>query len=137
MNIPRDKPLIYFSMGSSAHKVNTIVDLAVLHGGEVTVQTACYSGKPFIGIGLRPEQEANIEYCVKYGNAVRIKRKDISVKKLSNTIENVLSNSKMKERAIEIKKVFSNYDGVKMQQILSLRISRFDWSERNEREDIY
>jgi UDP:flavonoid glycosyltransferase YjiC (YdhE family) len=159
MNISRDKPLIYFSMGSSAnkdilikvlksfntmpynvicpmkfhlndekievpdnvylfdwlpaHKVNSMVDLAVLHGGEGTVQTACYSGKPFIGIGLQPEQEANIEYCVKYGNAARIKRKDISVEKLSNTIENVLADSRMIEKAIEIKKVLSNYDGAK------------------------
>jgi UDP:flavonoid glycosyltransferase YjiC (YdhE family) len=95
--LPRDKPLIYFAMGSSAnrdvllkvtemfrglpytviapirahlpedyqppenvhvfgwlpaHKVNPLADLAVIHGGQGTVQTACWSGTPFVGIGL-------------------------------------------------------------------------------------
>jgi UDP:flavonoid glycosyltransferase YjiC (YdhE family) len=155
--IPKDKPLIYFAMGSSAnksilkevmaafngmpyyvvspmkfhlenegfvppenvflydwlpaHKINALADIAVLHGGEGTVQTACSSGKPFIGIGLQPEQEANIDYCVRYGNAIKILRKDFSAQRLHSAIEIVLTDAHIQQKAIEIKEELSKYNG--------------------------
>ncbi|HSV85925.1 MAG TPA: nucleotide disphospho-sugar-binding domain-containing protein, partial [Levilinea sp.] len=117
----REKPLVYFAMGSSANKdvlvqvlegfrglpvqviapirahlegsavdvpenvlvtgwlpadkVNPRVDLAVIHGGQGTVQTACMAGIPFIGIGMQPEQDINIEEVVRFGSAVRIPKR--------------------------------------------------------------
>ncbi len=155
--IPRDKPLIYFAMGSSAnmdilkkvmasfegmpyrivspmkshlekeqfmpprnvylydwlpaHLVNPLVDMAIIHGGEGTVQTACASGKPFVGIGLQPEQESNIDYCVRYGNAIKILRRDISAAAIRNAIETALADDTMKRRALDIQTVLSRYDG--------------------------
>ena len=52
-----------------ALEIQEQVDVSVLHGGEGTIQTACFSGKPFIGIGLQAEQSYNIACCVNYGNA--------------------------------------------------------------------
>jgi hypothetical protein len=37
-----------------APKVNPLADIAVIHGGQGTVQTACAAGTPSIGIGLQP-----------------------------------------------------------------------------------
>jgi UDP:flavonoid glycosyltransferase YjiC (YdhE family) len=155
--MPRDQPIIYLAMGSSAnleilekvlrsfaglpyrvicpmkfhlqhsrievprnvhlfdwlpaHKVNPLVDLAIIHGGEGTVQTACMSGKPFIGIGLQPEQEANIDYCVRFGNALRMKRRDLSVSSLTRAIEKVMTSGEMQAKAVELKQILERYDG--------------------------
>ncbi len=94
-----------------AHKVNPMVDMAILHGGEGTVQTACMSGKPFVGIGLQPEQEANIDYCVKFGNALRMKRRDITPANLSQAIEQALNSPNLKVKAMEMKKILEKYNG--------------------------
>lgn len=114
--MPRDKPIIYFAMGSSgkpgliaeiikgfshkpyyvvapvkshitdmdleipsnvivtdflpAHKVNPMTDVAVIHGGQNTVMNACLSGTPIVGIGMHPEQQANLDACVRKGFAI-------------------------------------------------------------------
>ena len=117
-DIPRDKPLIYFAMGSSgvdhvvadliesfrgmpynvvapvkwliaetdvdippnvlvtdwlpALEANRMADLALIHGGAGTVQTAALAGKPTVGVGMQPEQVANISCLVRKGFAKRI-----------------------------------------------------------------
>lgn len=56
----------------SSHLLHEFIDFSFIHGGEGTVQTACESGKPFIGVGMQFEQSCNIDYCVKYGNAIAL-----------------------------------------------------------------
>jgi len=54
---------------SSIEELNRIVDLAVLHGGQGTVYTAAYSGKPVIGFPMQFEQHMNLEMLVANGMA--------------------------------------------------------------------
>jgi len=155
--IPRDKPIIYFAMGSSgnpkiiasiiegfagrpyrviapvkkylqtievtipsnvivtdwlpAHKVNPMADISVIHGGIGTVMTACLSGTPVVGVGMQPEQEANLECLVRKGFAVRIKRKRVTAKKVIDAIDQLLANSEAQRKAKAFKKVVEQWDG--------------------------
>ncbi|MFS0560360.1 glycosyl transferase [Terribacillus sp. 179-K 1B1 HS] len=158
-NLPKNRPVIYFAMGSSgskemiirvlkaleqlpytiicpmkdklgmleenvawnsnihlcdllpAHKLAGLIDLSIIHGGEGTVQTACLSGKPFIGIGLQQEQLANIRDCVLYGNALELKKGHIATNSLDRLINYALQSSKMRERAIAMRELLKDIDG--------------------------
>lgn len=43
-----------------APRVNAMADIAVIHGGQGTVQTAIYSGTPIIGVAAQQEQFINL-----------------------------------------------------------------------------
>src|SRR5699024_2539405 len=55
-----------------AHRLGPLVDAAILHGGQGTVQTACATAVPFVGIGLSAEQRWNVDVCVRSGNALAL-----------------------------------------------------------------
>jgi len=95
-----------------AHKVNPLADLAVIHGGQGTVQTACASGTPFVGIGLQPEQEGNIDFVVRFGSAVRLKKSQLSRRNLLQAVDSLLANPQARQRATELRTIFGQWDGV-------------------------
>ena len=96
-----------------APKVNPLADIAVIHGGQGTVQTACAAGTPFIGIGLQPEQESNIDAIVRQGSAIRIRKRRLSRDSLLNAIEQLLRNPDARQKAKEIQNLFRGWDGTK------------------------
>lgn len=94
-----------------AHKVNPLADLAVIHGGQGTVQTACVSGTPFVGIGLQPEQESNIDFVVRFGCARRIRKNRLSRARLLGAIDGLLNDPLARSRAVELQSIFAQWDG--------------------------
>jgi UDP:flavonoid glycosyltransferase YjiC (YdhE family) len=94
-----------------AHLVNPLADLAIIHGGEGTVQTACWSGTPFVGIGLQPEQDANIDFMVKQGMAIRLPKYGVNHKKLSQAIETILHEPSYKEQAQQVQVLMKQWNG--------------------------
>jgi UDP:flavonoid glycosyltransferase YjiC (YdhE family) len=72
-----------------AHLVAPLVDFSIIHGGEGTVQTACKSGKPFIGFGLQMEQKISLSYCEKYGNAIFLKPSQVTSKIFSAALKEI------------------------------------------------
>jgi UDP:flavonoid glycosyltransferase YjiC (YdhE family) len=155
--IPKDKPIVYFAMGSSgkpnlvldiiegfrgepyrviapvrgllqdfhakappnvivtgllpAHKVNPMADLSVIHGGQNTVMNACLSGTPIVGIGMHPEQEANLEACVRKGFAIRLNKWRDKPSDVLEAIDRLLHNSRAKEEAVKFQKQLKSWDG--------------------------
>ncbi len=147
-NIPFDKPIVFFAMGSSgipeivskiiesfegkpyrviapvksliaknpnikipsnvyvtdwlpALEINKMADIAVIHGGVGTVMNAAYSGRPVVGIGMQPEQRANISCLVREGFAIRLpKSKDVG-EKVQVAIEQLLADEDAKKKAID------------------------------------
>ena len=145
--MPRDKPIVYFAMGSSgkprlmadiiegfrdkpyhviapiethikdmnleipsnlivtgflpAHKVNPMADISVIHGGQNTVMNACLSGTPIVGVGMHPEQQANLDACVRKGFAIRLNKKRVTASAVLDSIDKLLHDAKAKE---EVKK---------------------------------
>ena len=158
INIPRDQPLVYFTMGSSgapeivakiiesfkgkpysvlapvkfqldkvpgvnipsnvivtdwlpAHLVNKLADLSVIHGGIGTVMTAAYAGKPVVGIGMQPEQVANIDCLVRKGFAIRVPKSKDPSPKIQAAIHYLLNNEEAKIKAEKFSKILEKWDG--------------------------
>ncbi len=57
-----------------AHQVNPMADLSLIHGGIGTVMTAALAGIPVVGVGMQPEQVANLTCLVRKGFAIRVSK---------------------------------------------------------------
>lgn len=155
--MPRDKPIVYFAMGSSgkpqiikaiiegfkdksyrviapvkahiedlgfkippnviatgflpAHKVNPLADISVIHGGQNTVMQACLSGTPIVGVGMHPEQQANLDACVRKGFAIRLNKCRITPSVVLTAIDKLLSDKNAKEEVVKFQKQLEKWDG--------------------------
>ena len=69
-----------------ALQVNRMVDLSVIHGGIGTVMTAAYAGKPVVGVGMQPEQDANIACLARKGFAIRVPKSKNPSRKVQEAI---------------------------------------------------
>jgi UDP:flavonoid glycosyltransferase YjiC (YdhE family) len=159
--ISRDKPIIYFAMGSSgtpliiadiiesfegkpytviapvknhldkvpgvkiptnvivtgwlpALEVNKLADLSLIHGGIGTVMTAAYAGLPVVGVGMQPEQVANLASLVHKGFAIRIPKSKHPSQRIQRAIRRLLNDDEAKNKAIEFSKVMEKWDGPKL-----------------------
>jgi UDP:flavonoid glycosyltransferase YjiC (YdhE family) len=95
-----------------AHLVNEMADIAVLHGGQGTIQTAAWAGTPVVGIGFQAEQQANIDGLVRLGMAVRIPIYAVSPKRILKAIQTA-SKSNYSKHALTVKNKIRATDGVK------------------------
>jgi UDP:flavonoid glycosyltransferase YjiC (YdhE family) len=157
IEMPKDKPIIYFAMGSSgkprliadiiegfrdksyrviapvashikdmnveiptnvivtgflpAHKVNPIADISVIHGGQNTVMNACLSGTPIVGIGMHPEQQANLDACVRKGFAIRLNKKRVTASAMFDAIEKLLHDERAKEEVKKFQNELAKWNG--------------------------
>ncbi|WP_321386407.1 nucleotide disphospho-sugar-binding domain-containing protein [uncultured Enterococcus sp.] len=94
---------VYISDWLPTEQMNALVDFSIIHGGEGTVQTACASGKPFIGLGLQLEQRYNLQLCENYGNAIQLKKQEVSLNTISRHIDSLLNDPQFLEKAIDLK----------------------------------
>ena len=75
-----------------AHRLGGLVDAAVLHGGQGTVQTACATGIPFVGMGLQPEQTWHVRMCEQRGNAIAVSPKRVGSPEFLDAVRRVLAD---------------------------------------------
>ncbi len=94
--------------------VNKLVDLSVIHGGIGTVMTAAYAGKPVVGVGMQPEQDANIAALVHKGFAIRIPKSKAPGQKVQAAIAQLLNDANAKQKAADFAKVMEKWDGPQM-----------------------
>ena len=157
MEIPKDKPIVYFAMGSSgkpglvadimegfrdkpysviapielhikdmnldipsnvivtgfipAHEVNPMADISVIHGGQNTVMNACLSGTPIVGVGMHPEQQANLDACVRKGFAIRLSKRGIKASAVLSSIDELLHDPNAKEAITKFQHELMQWDG--------------------------
>jgi MGT family glycosyltransferase len=104
---------VYATQYLPAHQVNELADIAVIHGGQGTVQTACWAGTPIIGLALQFEQQANLDMIVQAGMGVRIPMHDYTKKKILFEINRVAEDSSFRQNALNIKKIMRHMDGAK------------------------
>jgi len=76
----------------SIKEINRNVNLAIIHGGQGTVYTAAYAGKPVIGIPMQFEQHLNLEILIKHGTACIESRRYFKEKFFLKTIEDIFDN---------------------------------------------
>ena len=94
-----------------AHKVNPMADISVIHGGQNTVMNACLSGTPIVGVGMHPEQQANLDACVRKGFAIRLSKKRVTASAVLDAIDKLLHDAKAKEEIIKFKDELMKWDG--------------------------
>ncbi|WP_243074436.1 glycosyltransferase [Microbacterium sp. SS28] len=94
-----------------AHRLGGLVDAAVLHGGQGTVQTACATGIPFVGIGLQPEQVWNVRVCVSAGNALALTQKEAATPLLAAAVERLLNEGTFRDAASRVQREAEGADG--------------------------
>lgn len=157
IEMPKDKPIVYFAMGSSgkpkiiaeiiqgfknkpyrviapvkahienldikiptnvvvtgfipAHKVNPMAGISVIHGGQNTVMQACLSGTCIVGIGMHPEQQANLDACVRKGFAIRLSKKNVRASVVLDAIDRLLSDNQAKQKVVKFQKQLEQWDG--------------------------
>jgi len=84
------------------------VDIAVIHGGQGTVQTTVSAGVPFLGIGMQPEQDLNIYLYRKFGNAVQLSRSKLTERKIAEALQLIISDSKYYQKAKEAQRIINS-----------------------------
>jgi UDP:flavonoid glycosyltransferase YjiC (YdhE family) len=94
-----------------AHLIGDLVDAAVLHGGQGTVQTACATGVPFVGMGLQPEQTWHVRMCERRGNAIAVSPKRVSKPEFTTAVERILSEPSFRAAASEVRAAYAREVG--------------------------
>ncbi|ARQ70738.1 glycosyltransferase [Streptomyces marincola] len=94
-----------------AHRLAPFIDLSVIHGGQGTVQTACLSGKPFVGVPLQFEQRYNVAACVRYGNAVQLSPHRLTPRRVREAVRACLQSAGLRDRAAELAREAAGEDG--------------------------
>lgn len=94
-----------------AHRLGGIVDAAVLHGGQGTVQTSCATGVPFVGMGLQPEQAWNVAVCERAGNAVAVRPRDVGTQRFRTAVHRVLHDPSVRAAAARVRRRYLDEDG--------------------------
>ena len=90
-----------------AHKVNAMADISVIHGGIGTVMTAALAGKPVVGVGMQPEQVANLDCLVRKGFAIRIPKSRVDANKILAAVDKLYHDPEAKRKAA----VVARWDG--------------------------
>ncbi len=97
-----------------AHKVNQLADLSLIHGGIGTVMTAASAGKPVVGVGMQPEQVANLACLVRKGFAIRVPKSKDPSRKVQEAIASLLCDEGAKKKAKAFSEVIAKWDGPEM-----------------------
>lgn len=93
------------------HRLRHRIDAAFIHGGEGTVQAICLSGVPFAGLPMQAEQRWNLNECVRLGNAVRMRRSDITRGRVAGILRRLLEDEQMRRQAAELSDRMAELDG--------------------------
>ncbi|RYP60033.1 hypothetical protein DL771_010644 [Monosporascus sp. 5C6A] len=88
----RDPRLLVAQRFIPALAANALVDVAAIHGGQGTVQTALAAGKPTVGVALQIEQQTNLGNVMDAGAGIRIQRQHWKAKNIRNAVRTVLDN---------------------------------------------
>jgi UDP:flavonoid glycosyltransferase YjiC (YdhE family) len=76
-----------------SHLIMPRVDVAVISGGQGSVQTALASGLPFVGIPLQPEQDANVAFAERQGAARRVAQRAAGTQAVADAARKLLADS--------------------------------------------
>ncbi len=94
-----------------AHQVNPLADAVIIHGGQGTVQTACSSGTPFVGVAMQAEQQANLDNLASHGAGLRIARGFWQASRITAALDKVLNDPSYRLKARRLAGDFTKVDG--------------------------
>ncbi|TYK46903.1 nucleotide disphospho-sugar-binding domain-containing protein [Actinomadura decatromicini] len=94
-----------------SHLVMPHVDLAVVTGGQGSMQTAMASGTPALGIPLHSEQDLNVALLERQGAAHRIPPRHAGTAKLATLARLMLADDRYRQAAQRIQRLYDDVDG--------------------------
>ena len=96
-----------------SHKVMPLVDMAIIHGGQGSVQTAIESGTPIIGIPLHAEQGLNVGIVEGNGAGIMQNKHQLSSDAIQHAVTRILKDPSYKENMQRLSAHQKTVDGVK------------------------
>ena len=94
-----------------SHRVMPHVDLAVVTGGQGSVQTAMAAGTPVLGIPLQPEQDLNVVLLERHGAAHRIPPRRAGTSRPATLARRMLADDRYRQAARRIQRLYADVDG--------------------------
>lgn len=94
-----------------SHRIMPRVDLAVIAGGQGSVQAALAAGLPIVGIPLQPEQDTNLALVERRGAALRVAEADVATAGFTRAARSVLTEPGFREQARLLQRAFAAVDG--------------------------
>lgn len=91
--------------------VNAMADLAIIHGGQGTVQTAMSTGKSIIGVPHQSEQNFNLSAIQRRGAGLKIPESKFQAEYIRKCVEKVLDEPSFREAAQMVQKEIEGCDG--------------------------
>ena len=88
------------------HRLGDLVDVAITHGGEGTVQTSCSRG-----ILLQLEQRYDVMRCVEFGNVRLVSSKKASRTDWAKLVVRLLADRMMRDAADRMAELCDGLDG--------------------------
>ncbi len=111
---PRDfqpAPNIIIKDHVPSHKIMPLCDVAIIHGGQGSVQTAIASGTPIIGFPLQPEQNLNLQLIENHGAGFNLPFSALKNNQLQTCIQQILTEYNYKENMQKLQAWQASYDG--------------------------
>jgi UDP:flavonoid glycosyltransferase YjiC (YdhE family) len=93
------------------HLIMGDVDLAVIAGGQGSVQTALAAGLPFVGIPLQPEQDANVTFAQNQGAARLIAQNATGTSAMTAGARDLFADAAARDSARRLEQIFAAADG--------------------------
>ncbi len=93
-----------------AHKVNEMADLAVIHGGQGTIQTSAWAGTPVVGIGFQSEQQANIDGLKRAGMGIRLPLYNVTRRTVLKAVDRMM-RPEIRDNALRVQQIVRAHDG--------------------------
>ena len=94
-----------------SHLVMPRADVAVIAGGQGSVQTALASGTPFVGIPLQPEQHLNVHLAERAGAARMVAPADVATPALAAAVLAVVEDERHQAAARGLQVEMAAVDG--------------------------
>ncbi len=96
-----------------SHKVMPMVDLAIIHGGQGSIQTAIASGVPVLGIPLHVEQGLNVSILERHKAGIMQLKHRIMPDEVREKVTRILEDNNYKKNMLKLMSHQSKVDGVK------------------------
>ncbi|TVR57807.1 MAG: hypothetical protein EA426_11465 [Spirochaetaceae bacterium] len=94
-----------------SHKVMPLCDLAIIHGGQGSIQTAIASGIPVIGFPLQPEQNLNLQLIENHKAGFNLPFYTLKKKRLGAYVRKVLNDGIYSENMKRLRSWQERYNG--------------------------
>lgn len=94
-----------------SHEIMPQVDVAVIMGGQGSVQTAMCSGTPFLGFPLHMEQELNVDLGVRQGMAIGIGPRHVTRLAVAAAVTRLARSKGYSEAAKRVQAMYAGIDG--------------------------